>query len=199
MPSCRSDGIASPTSSALDQLEHLVAGLALLRHMRHQLAARRRRRSRAPVCGSKKWKRAGVDRELDAVADPRAPCAASTRAVNSALRSAGSPPPSPASSTSAVIERRVDGEEDVRVGAELLEHLDPDRRSSAGPARTPRPRSPPAGSRARPARAAGGAVAGERHAVLPEARPSSPSTVASTRFIAGEPMKAATNRSSGRS
>ena len=59
----------------LDQLEHLLAGLALLGHAVSVTArgssAARRRAGGAPVCGSKNWSRPGSTASVDALADAR--------------------------------------------------------------------------------------------------------------------------------
>ena len=139
--------------------------------------------------GSKKWKRARVDRELERLRRRARPCAASTRAVKSA----------PVGGQQALVcsrfehlggdRRRVDVEEDMGVGAELLEHLDPhlDRRQPGRErgvleALGPDAERRPAVRQPRAARASG-----TRN--WPKRTPP-PSTVASTRFIAGEPMNA---------
>ena len=76
----------------------------------------------------------------------------------------------------------------------------PRRRSSeARAARTRRPRTSPGGCRrsTRPRRASGRRSTGRAGRGTARTRPRRPSTVASTRFIAGEPMKPATKRSRG--
>ena len=123
--STRSDGIASPTLEGLDQLEHLLAGFALLRHRRAPRARRGSGTSRRPVSAWKNCKRRG-----STASETRSPTAAAvrrpTRAVKREPPSVGARSSSSASRISAVIERASTREEDVGVRAEVLEHLDDD-------------------------------------------------------------------------
>ena len=115
--------------------------------------ARRRQPGARPVCGSKNWKPLGSTasssrsptRAPRARVDPRGEQRAAAVDQRRARRR-------PASSTSAVIERAVDGEEDVRVGAEVLEHLDDDLDRRQPRRERARPRSSRAGCRGSPAR-----------------------------------------------
>ena len=182
----------------LDQLEDALTRLALLRQRAAASAAAPSVASRAPVSGSKKWKRARIDGQIDRIADaggrlrvdpgreerPSVGQAAAGRRLENLSADRGC----------------VDMEEDVDVGAELLEHLDPRPESSAARARTLRPRTPRGGSRARRARRPRRA-AGRRRTARGTGRSArrSSSSVASTRFIAGEPMNAAMKRFVGRS
>ncbi len=171
MPSCRSDGIASPTLERLDQLEHLLARLALLRHMpvSSELGLRRAcRREPRPRCPDRRSGSAPGRRRARARSPTRARCAGVDARGEERLVAAAAKPPSTAdSSTSAVIGGASTLEEDVRVGAELLEHLDvdldrrqPGRERRVLEALRPDAEHDPSG---RPA------ARGKRHAELPEA------------------------------
>ena len=202
MPSSRSDGIASPTSSdsisssTWSRISRCFVIAAPSATARRPAAARPRGTAARRSRGSKKWSRCGIDGELDAAADPRS--GARVDAGGEQRAGAGDQP-------ARVVARlqhlggdrpRVDGEEDVRVGAEILEHLDDDLDRRQARRERARPRSPPAGCRGSPARrrrprpGASGMLKSAK-------RTTPPSTVASTRFIAGEPMKPATKRSRG--
>ena len=122
----RRDRVAD--AERLDQLEHPLAGLALLRQ-RAARAGAAAASSRAPLSGSKKWKLAGSTARSSS---------APTRALGPRVDPRGEE--RPVGGQQSLFRsrfqdlrrhrRRVDLEEDVRVRAELLEHLDarPDRR-----------------------------------------------------------------------
>ena len=150
--------------------------------------------------GSKKWKRRGIDRERRRSRRRAIRVRGSTRAVNS-VRSLGE------ERRVVVLARGSNVGRDARcVDAEERRacrrpssstHLDVDRRGAeAQPVRARRPRRPPAGCRGRRGRCrrAGPAVRVERDRGARRSASSSPSIAASTRFIAGEPMNAATKR-----
>ena len=167
--------------------------------MRCRDGRRRRRARRSAGCaavGSKKWKRAGstasvtVSPDAHGVRgiDPRGEerrlageqarrlsasraYSAATGGASTGKKTCASAPSSSTTSTLASIRRQV------------------------APRRTTPPRRPPAGCRARRARPgrAGGRAGSSGTRYWPNAT-WSPSIVASTRFIAGEPMNAATNR-----
>ena len=148
-PSRRSDGIAVADLERLDQLEHAArASRAASSPRRRELGRAARAEAQRPSRGRRSGSAAGR-RRARARSPTRAPCVASTRAVKSApAGAAGCPRPS-ASSTSAVIGGASTVEEDVRVGAELLQHLDCDLDRREARVRRRRPRSSRAGSRGR--------------------------------------------------
>ena len=204
----------------LDEVEHEVARLRLLRHAEHrnrppvlvktrtaltQCAAEAAGASRtarpgtssdAPVSASKKWNRDGIESEANRVPHTRSRSRIDTRiekrpAIGHQVRRL----------VRLLIEPRrdargVDAEEDVRVGAELLEHddLGVDRRQFGRCERRVLERLRPD---AEDDGAAHDPVAVPRRAGCGTDRTttSSPSMRASTRFIAGDPMNPATNRS----
>src|SRR6478752_762165 len=181
---------------AVDQLQHLVPRLALLGQCATS-SGTPSAASREPVWGSKKWNRR-VSTASSTTSPTRAVVRGSTRAANRAWV-AGKPPPTAVSSASAVTGgastvKKMCASEPSSSSTSTRAEIVGTRRATAASSKSSG-RSPTT-TRSRPA---GGRFSGESGTRYCPKHASSPSIVASTRFIAGEPMNAAMNRSSGRS